>query len=540
MRLRRRLSDALRHPRRAIGLLLRIGEILRHGGAGDMLRRVRPRGYTATEYRRWRRRQPAMPASAGAFAIAVEPGCESCAIDRDGPAFVRSGAGWIEDGGSEVRPLSEWLAGRGKAWVVWAGAPVRLAGTMDAAVAAGAALEGARVLYFDHEVDEPRSGLMARFKPAWDRIQIRDAAFAGPVLAIHASLAGMLDGLEPGVPGQWRFLREASGQLPEHAFVHVPSVVATLEASAVPAADVRRATASTYAGQLRTVSASIIIPAKDRPALLARCLGSILACGLPAGAQVIVVDNGSTDPGFATVLREQSGRLPLIVERVPAPFNFPMLCNAGVAVARGDVVVLLNNDTIVQKGWLEELCAVAGEPGIGAVGPLLLYPDGLLQSAGVLLGVNRTATSALAGFAASDREARSWCASRRRVSAVLGACLAVGREQFLRVGGMDERFAISHNELDLCLRLEAAGCANVFTPFARVVHEEGATRGFEVTRAERERLAAEEALFRSRWGHLLQQVDPAHHPALARVGNPFRLAQRRIAMLPRSGWRPSV
>jgi GT2 family glycosyltransferase len=223
---------------------------------------------------------------------------------------------------------------------------------------------------------------------------------------------------------------------------------------------------------------------------------------------------------------------------VPGEFNFPRLCNAGVAAAKGRVVVLLNNDTDApEEDWLDELVSLAIRRGIGAVGPLMMYPNGFVQSAGVLLGVNRSATSALAGFDPDDAVARAWCASRRRVSAVVGACLAVERGKYFGVGGFDERFAVSHNEVDFCLRLEAAGFSNLFTPFASIVHEEGATRGFELMPVERERLASEEALFRARWGSLMGEIDPAHHPCLAREGNPVALAATVSDLRPRAGWR---
>jgi GT2 family glycosyltransferase len=248
------------------------------------------------------------------------------------------------------------------------------------------------------------------------------------------------------------------------------------------------------------------------------------------------VDNGSVDPATAKLLHGLHARLAVTVVQSPGPFNFPLLCNAGVGNARGRLVVLLNNDTSVTEGWLDELTALAARPRTGAVGPLLLYPDGRIQSAGVLGGVNRTATSALAGFSRDDAIARAWCAARRRITAVMGACLAVEREKYLSVGGMDERFAVSHNEVDLCLRLEAAGLANVFTPFASVVHEEGATRGFELTKDERDALMREEALFRTRWGARLRDVDPAHHPAFARDGNGFELPPVACEAGPRAGW----
>ena len=277
---------------------------------------------------------------------------------------------------------------------------------------------------------------------------------------------------------------------------------------------------------------SIVIPTRDRVALLRRCVESIAALTPRDRYELLIVDNDSSEPATRAYLADVDARV------IPAPgaFNFARLCNLGATAARGDVVVLLNNDTVVvDAGWLDELASLALRQSVGAVGPLLLYENGRVQSAGVFLGVNRTSSNVLAGYEADSAHARAWCAARRRVSAVSGACLAVAAAKFKAVGGFDEAFAVSHNELDLCLRLEAAGFATIFTPHARLVHVEGGTRGYELTPDERRRLGREEAIFSARWAARLAQPDPAHNPNLATIGDPFALAPAGLP-LPRSGW----
>jgi O-antigen biosynthesis protein len=574
MRLVRRLTDALRSPTRLAAFLRRVAQVAWRGELGPLLKRVRPRGPTAAEYREWRNAQPPLDPTwtSSSFVIALDPGHGESreALERTlahsaaGAALVvvrAAQSGWKALDGSDVKSLAAWAGERRASWIWWIAATVELAPDAAAIIAAGCAIPGARVVYADHEGIDEHGNLLPVFKPAWDRVQLLERPYAAPLLAVHAGLAGALeDARESGVAGQWRFLLDAIEGLPENAVVHVPRVVAQVTSlSTTDDARDRGAVAPHVARLVESsgvhanmdpsrlpwlrfrvesaCSVSIVIPTRDRHDLLDRCLQSVIADALPQDGEIVVVDNGSTDVRIARLLRDFAGRAALRVVSMPVPFNFPKLCNAGVAASRGRIVVLLNNDTEVGGGWLTELVSLAARVDVGAVGPLLFYPDGIVQSAGVLLGVNRTATSALAGFRADDPFARAWCASRRRVSAVLGACLAVERDKYLRVGGLDESFGVSHNELDLCLRLEAAGLANVFTPFARVVHDEGGTRGFEVTVTERQRLQTEELLFRARWGAVLEAVDPAHHPSLARAGNPFSLASGDILALPRAGWR---
>jgi len=469
------------------------------------------------------------------------------------------GAGFRSLEGGEAAPLASVLARLDADWMLWVTSRSTLDPLAWAAFAEGCERRGARIVYADHDAADG-AGRPARpsFKPAWDRWQILERDYAGPLLAVHRDLVASIDAPRlPGNAGPWRTLIEASATLPDEAVVHAPRVVVhapparnTVQeerAAVLPALrDAARARGLAlevvggvapwlrYAG---SPSVSIVVPTRDRARLLRRCLEAVAQTREGREVEVVVVDNGSSDRGVHEAIERARRTMPVEVVGCAEAFNFPRLCNVGVAAARGDVVVLLNNDTVVQPGWLRELAALAVQPGVGAVGPLLAYPGGDLQSAGVLLGVNRTATSALAGFSPDDPAARAWCGARRRVSVVLGACLAIRRTTYGAVGGLDERFAVSHNEVDFCLRLEAAGYANLFTPYARVLHDEGATRGFEVTPAERARLAAEERAFRERWGALLQPCDPAYHPALARAGVPFALGAPGEPVAPRAGWR---
>ena len=572
MRVGRRVADAFRDPRRLGAFVCRIARLALRGELAAFLGRIRARGASAADYRAWstRKARPE-PGALVPFLVAVDLEDEEKALQLSQvlrasatpplQALVRVAGGWSADG-VQARSLSDWIAVHDATWVLWIVAPVQITDEAVVAFALGCEVAGARVVYADHEIVDERGSAIPVFASAWDRVRIAEQPYPAPVLAIHAELAPSMQRVPRGVAGQWQFLVDAVDAIAEEAIVHVPHVVARVDARDGPIADPRcRAAvipalerlASTEAVSISVdasripwlsymprsaASVSVVIPTRDRPDLLERCVDSVFRAGWPADAEIVVVDNGSTDPRLGELLRSFTQRAALRTVRMDIPFNFAQLCNAGVDAARGRIAVLLNNDAEVHAGWLGELVPLAMRNDVGAVGPLILYPDGRIQSAGVFVGVNRTATSALEGFDARSPAAQAWCASRRRMSAMLGACFAVERAKYQAIGGMDASFAVSHNEVDFCLRLDASGLANVFTPFARVIHVEGATRGFEVTPQERTRLDREEAQFLARWRHVIDAVDPAHHPALARKGNPFLLASSTTSSLqPRAGWR---
>jgi GT2 family glycosyltransferase len=579
MRLSRRIVDGFRSPARMFAFIRRAGEAARRGEVASLLHRLNPRSFSAEDYRAWRAAQvPYAAATPVPFVVALDVGDSDHAADlatalaesATGASAVltRANGGWRRLGGADVRPIEQWARDEEghPCWIWWVAAPLRLEPDAARVFAEACRRPEARLVYADHDVeDEAGRPAWPVFKSAWDCEQVLETPYAGPLLVVHSTLSGKIDRAGDG-GGQWGMLIEAASNLRPESVVHVPRVVAHVAADSASTSDrsaerravlPRLAAAAERRGEALDVvtertpwlryrrasgcRVSIVIPTRDGCELLERCLESLLAHGLGDDDEIVIVDNGSTDPAVATLLQSFATRVSLRVVPLAGPFNFARLCNAGVAAASGRVVVLLNNDTEwTQRDGLAELTALAARSHVGAVGPLLTYPDGIVQSAGVLLGVNRTATSALAGYDPEDRCARAWCATRRRVSAVMGACLAVERDKYLRVGGMDERLAVSHNELDLCLRLEAAGFVNLFTPFVRVVHQEGATRGFDLTAGERRRLKAEEAHFRARWGLALERTDPAHHPALERTGDPFSLAAPSYRARPRAGWRDGV
>jgi GT2 family glycosyltransferase len=271
-------------------------------------------------------------------------------------------------------------------------------------------------------------------------------------------------------------------------------------------------------------SVTIVIATRNNETCLRRTISGILEKSRFAQLDLVIVDNGSTDPRALRLLHSaaQDSRVTLL--RAPGPFNFASLSNLGAAEARGDVIVFLNNDMeIIEPEWLRELAERAIDPQVGAVGCKLLYPDGRIQHAGVVVGFGE----AVGHFDAGLRDGEQGWLGRNRIlheaSAVTGACLAVERAKFVAVGGFDAiHLPMEFNDIDLCLRLEELGFATLWTPFARLIHFESATRG-KATFRRLETHAAERAYFRQRWTDRLRD-DPFFHPGLSLVSLSAALA----------------
>ncbi len=260
---------------------------------------------------------------------------------------------------------------------------------------------------------------------------------------------------------------------------------------------------------------SIIIPSKDNAATLKTCIDSIILYTENIEYEIIVADNGSKQDKTIRYLREIDKIDTVTVISLPGPFNFSKINNDARKHAKGDVLVFLNDDTKIITGeWLIELVSVARRPDVGAVGALLLYPDGSVQHAGVLLGVGGPADHAFRYLAGESRGYLDLLRCRREVTAVTGACLAVSAGHFDSVGGFDEMLMVTCNDVDLCLRLRAAGLINIWTPWARLEHWESMSRGVDFTDEALQRQADELRIMSERWGDLLDR-DPTYHPGLS-------------------------
>ena len=235
---------------------------------------------------------------------------------------------------------------------------------------------------------------------------------------------------------------------------------------------------------------SIIIPFRDQPELLRRCLGSLRDTDY-ADRELVLVDHASREPRTLRYLDKLSDRPSTLVVAQDGPFNFSRLCNAGAAQATGDYLLFLNNDTeIMHPDWLDRMLAVAQRSDVGAVGATLLYADDTIQHAGVYQGPTGRWVHVYRGLPADHRGQLDELGHVRAVPAITGACMLVRRGLFEAVGGFDERYPVTYGDVDLCRRLQGRDLHVVVTPHARLLHHEGLSRGFSGDRPGAEHLSA--------------------------------------------------
>jgi O-antigen biosynthesis protein len=257
---------------------------------------------------------------------------------------------------------------------------------------------------------------------------------------------------------------------------------------------------------------SIIVPTRDRADLLAGCADGVLSRTDYPNIELLIVDNDSQDPAAVALLRRLSQDPRVRVISYSGPFNYAAQNNLAAREARGDILVLLNNDTdAIRSDWLREMVSHAVRPDVGAVGAKLFYADERVQHAGVVLGPGRSVVHQFRLAAPMDPGPAGELALTRTVSAVTGACLAVRRSVFFEVGGLNEDLRVAYNDIDLCLRLGDHGYRVVFTPFAELYHLECASRGYDDS-AEKQALAWDELTYFCRFWNSQLDTDPYRNP----------------------------
>lgn len=260
---------------------------------------------------------------------------------------------------------------------------------------------------------------------------------------------------------------------------------------------------------------SIVIPNKDHREDLERCITSILEKSTYDNYEILVVENNSTTKEIFSYYRKIQENPQIRVLNYKGEFNYSRINNLAVSKASGEYILLLNNDTqVITLDWMEELLMYAQRDDVGAVGAKLYYEDKTIQHAGVVLGLgaHRTAGHSHYGIDHNNLGYMGRLCYAQNVMAVTGACLMMRKALFEKLGGLDEHFAVSLNDVDLCVRAWKAGYVNVFTPFAELYHYESVSRGLDDAGEKAQRYDRESEAFREKWKEVLTQGDPYYNP----------------------------
>jgi GT2 family glycosyltransferase len=267
-------------------------------------------------------------------------------------------------------------------------------------------------------------------------------------------------------------------------------------------------------------SLAVVIPNRDQPELLRRCVRFLDSFQGPA-PELVIVDHDSADPATLELYADLKEKHGARLVKVKGPFNFSRMINLGVAATTAEVVLLVNNDVeITQPGQVEAMVANAMRPEVGVVGARLLYPDGTVQHAGMVLSspANGTAQHAWRGAAKDADGYLHALRTRRNVQAVTGALVATRRDVFNAVEGFDEvNLPVEQNDVDYCLRVRSIGLRVLVMPTDGIIHRESSTRGAATTPEVLRMRSADSLVMEQRWG---EQSDPFRNPHIEMADRP--------------------
>lgn len=417
-------------------------------------------------------------------------------------------------------------------------------GALASYAAALATNAGDAILYGDQDEFGPASqGRSPWLKPQWDRRMFLSQDYISSACALPVEVARDDLADAPPRPGETlfeRLLRLTAD--PTLAVRHVPRVTVRTPANAWQhGQEVRRDAVARLLGSRAEVAmgdhgavkvnwalpdplprVSIIVATRDRVELLRPCMEGLLGNTDYPDFEIVLVDNDSRDAETLRYMNEVAVDPRVRLLRWPHPFNYSAINNYGACHATGRFLCLLNNDIeIVHPDWLTAMMREAVQPGVGAVGARLLYPDASIQHAGVVIGMGGAAGHAHRGLHRGEAGYFAQADIARGASAVTAACLLMAKDHFDAVGGLDEaELAVAYNDVDLCLKLRALGLANIYTPAATLVHHESKSRGLDFAPEHLERYMRELAVFQRRWDSA-DHVDPWHHPHLDRASETY-------------------
>ncbi|WP_160063867.1 glycosyltransferase family 2 protein [Psychromonas sp. L1A2] len=401
----------------------------------------------------------------------------------------------------------------------------------------------ARILYSDEDkLTSKGERASPHFKPQWNRDLLYSMNYISHLGVYKKSLVDAIGGFKVGVEGSqdYDLLLRCIEHCDDSQIIHIPYVLyhwrairgstalaeSEKEYSSVAGLDALKAHVgfdSVEMGKLANTYkvnwplpepapfVSIIIPTKNAKALVNQCIDSIYKNVLYPSFEVLLVDNQSDEVESINYFKalEMEGKIRLL--HYNKPFNYSAINNYGVSQAKGSLIVLMNNDIeILSDGWLVEMVSNISRTDIGCVGAKLYYPDGKLQHAGVITGLGGVAGHSHKYFPKNHLGYFKRLQVVQNLSAVTAACLAVRKSVFEEVGGLNEQnLSIAFNDVDFCLKVQAAGYRNLWSPYIEMIHHESISRGAEDTPEKQARFASEVNYMKKTWGEQLLN-DPCY------------------------------
>jgi len=380
----------------------------------------------------------------------------------------------------------------------------------------------AEFIYSDEDkLSEQGKHIDPFFKPDWSPHYLRSINYITHLAVLKKSLVDKIGGFRTGFEGaqDWDLFLRASSIINRRRIVHIPTILYSWRKSPYSTASERGAgkvKLYAYENQKKILEddlrsrgfegevvatdnlgswivkykiigkplVSIIIPTKDQYRYISRCLRSILAKTTYKKFELILVDTGSTDEKIWNLYKEIKDKYQKTkIVKWDQEFNFADACNFGAAKSSGEYLLFLNNDTeIITPSWIEELLGYAQLPEVGSVGCKLLYLDGSIQHAGIVLGIKGgDIDKGVAGHAfrhfKSGKDIKGALGGVRDCAAVTAACLMIKKNKYFEVGGQEGKFKVAFNDVDLGLKLLEKGYYNLYLGFVELSHKESVSIG---------------------------------------------------------------
>jgi len=378
------------------------------------------------------------------------------------------------------------------------------------------------ILFGDHDhVDDSRFFHDPHMKPPWNRDLLASMNYMGPFIVWEKTL---WDENKDKTVDQHELLIGATRNLQDESIFHVSKILTSVHVSGDGSHLLPEARRVFHELPSPKPIVSVIIPTRDRGKMLRKCLESLFEITDYPNFEVVLIDHDSSEKLALRTISEFESKNNFKVAKFMGSFNFSAIINQAVDLARGEVFVLLNNDTeIVESGWLTELVSQVCRPEVGIAGGLLLFGDNTIQHAGIHPGVGGLMGHGHKHLSSDSSGYFNRLRAVHEVAAVTGACLAIQKSTWNELGGLDEQhLPVAYSDVDLCLKARQGGLRVIFTPYSVVVHHESISRGIDHDPEHNIRLQNEIKVMKERWGEMLN-FDPAYNPNLSFDGGGFNL-----------------